>query len=135
MFLLTIFFKSLEYLGSVTKRQFRRCLTKPRSKPFSILPTVISKHCLLLTVTRRLACQTRKLFIYLKSTTYEQISRPTYCLKPRPKLNCLKNWPLGFFLETGLPGFNEFLYGDFIGPLVTIGNPRYLNFLYTAFHS
>ena len=56
----------LEFDGSVIKRQFKQCLTKPRSKPFSILPTVISKHCLLLTVTRRLASQTRKLFIYLK---------------------------------------------------------------------
>ena len=53
-------------LGSIIKRQFRCCLTKPRSKPFSILPTVIPKYCLLPTVTRRLASQTRKLFIYLK---------------------------------------------------------------------
>ena len=73
--------------GSVIKRQFRWCLTKPCFKPFSILPTVISKHYLLLTVTRRLASQTRKLFIYLKLTTYEQISRPTDCLKPWPKLD------------------------------------------------
>ena len=63
-------------IGSVIKRQFRRYLTKPRSKPFSILPTAISKHCLLLTVTRKLASQTRKLFIYLKSTTYKQIWTP-----------------------------------------------------------
>ena len=27
--------------GSVIKRQFRRCLTKQRSNPFSILPTII----------------------------------------------------------------------------------------------
>ena len=52
--------------GSVIKRQFRQCLTKPCSKPFSILPTVTSKHCLLLMVTRRLVSQPRKLFIYLK---------------------------------------------------------------------
>ena len=55
-----------KYNGSVIKRQFRRCLTKPRVKPFSILLTVMSKLCLLLTVTSRFASQTRKLFIYLK---------------------------------------------------------------------
>ena len=52
-------------VGSVIERQFRQCLTKPCSKPFSILPTVTSKHCLLLIPTRRLASQTRKLFIYM----------------------------------------------------------------------
>ena len=74
-------------LGSVIERQVRRCLAKPRSKPFSILPTVISKHCVRLTVTRRLVSQTWKLFIYLKWTTCKQIWRPTDCLKPRPKLD------------------------------------------------
>ena len=54
----------LKHFGSVIKRQFRRCLTKPRSKPFSVLPAIISKHCLLPTVTRRLASQTRNLFMY-----------------------------------------------------------------------
>ena len=53
-------------LGSIIKRQFRRCLTKPRSKVFSILPTIIFKHCLLLMVVGSLASQTRRLFTYLK---------------------------------------------------------------------
>ena len=83
------YFARFKHNGSVIKRQFRLCLTKPRSKPFPILPTIISKHCLLLTVTRRLASQTRKLFIYLKLTAYKHIWRPTDYLKPGPKLDCL----------------------------------------------
>ena len=51
-----------KHYGSVIKRHFRRCLTKPRSRQFSVLPSVTYKHCLLLTVIRRLASQTRKLF-------------------------------------------------------------------------
>ena len=69
-FLFISFYVFMQYhnphIGSVVKRQFRRCLTKPHSKPFSILPTIISKHCLLLMVTRGLASQSRNLFIYLK---------------------------------------------------------------------
>ena len=82
-----LFYLVEKHKGSVITRQFRQCLKKPPSKPFSMLPTFISRHCLLLTVTRRLASQTRKLFIYLKKPAYKQIWRPTDCLKPRPKLD------------------------------------------------
>ena len=43
---------------NVPQRPHTQCLTKARSKPFSILPTIISKHCLLPTITRRVASQT-----------------------------------------------------------------------------
>ena len=36
-------------------RQFSLDGIKPRSKPFSILPTIVSKPCVLPTVTRRIA--------------------------------------------------------------------------------
>ena len=49
-----------------------------------MLPTIISKHCLLLTVTRRLVLHPR-LENYLstlkKTHTYKQIWRSTDCLK------------------------------------------------------
>ena len=39
-----------EILGQLFKSSLAPCLTKPRSKPFSICPTVLSKHHLLSTV-------------------------------------------------------------------------------------
>ena len=41
---LTTFLKDIKLIGLVISKKFRRCLSKPRSTPISIWPTLIFKR-------------------------------------------------------------------------------------------
>ena len=62
----------INYKGQIFKRSLAmQCLTKPRSKSFSICPTILSKHHLLWTVLWK-DTEEKKKSIYLLKTTNQR---------------------------------------------------------------